>query len=150
MPCYPNIRFSTVLLCAAFFAHAAAPQPTSAPLTAEEFACAPLMSGVKLSPDGRRYAGVINWENDRRGIVVMDTDKGDRVGGLRGSDDIDVSRLFWHGNDRQLFQISKENVYAYGLFSAKVAKPADYIPIAGLDVVSVVGLPPARPDRVLS
>ncbi len=128
-------------------APAAAPLP---PLTIEDFARAPLMSGAKLSPDGKRYAAVVNWENDRRGIVVMDVDAGKRVGGLRGSGDIDVYRVFWHGNDRLLFQISKENVYAYGLFSAPLTKLEDYIPIVGLDVVSVLGQPRARPDRVLS
>ena len=123
--------------------------PAPAPAI-EDFARAPLMSGATLSPDGRHYAAIVSWEDERRGIAVINIDEGKRVGGLRGGGDIDVYRLFWHGDDRLLFQISKENIYAYGLYSAPLADLDGYIPIQGLEWVSIIGQPRARPERVLS
>jgi acetyl esterase/lipase len=131
-------------------APAAAAPPPPPPPAIEDFARAPLMFGATLSPDGRHYAAIVSWEDERRGIAVMNIDEGKRVGGLRGGGEIDVYRLFWQGDDRLLFQISLENLYAYGLFSAPLSDLDAYIPIIGLDVVSVLGRPRSRPDRVLT
>lgn len=152
MPSLLKICFSAAILSTVFLARAADPAPAPSaltPLTVEDFARAPLMSGVTLSPDGARYAATVNWEGDRRGIVVMDINKGKRIGGLRGTTDLDVYNVFWHGNDRLLFQISKENIYAYGLFSAPVSKLESHIAIEEISVLDIIGQPRARPDRLL-
>ena len=118
------------------------------PLSAEELFHAAPLGEARLSPDGRYMGAVVSEGVDSRSLIVYDLKDYSPVA-LRGSADFDVSTFHWTGNDRLVFSMTYEKIYALGLYAAKVARLSDYTPIDKYNVLQIVGIPEDRPGKVL-
>ncbi|MBC8012078.1 MAG: S9 family peptidase [Burkholderiales bacterium] len=114
----------------------------------EDFFGPPYLTGAKISPDGSRLAGIATWKADASGLLLFDIATR-KTSAIEGDDRLDIYQVFWRGNDRLLFSISKDKLYSDGLYSVAPDKLADHIPIRIYDAISLVGLPSARPDRAI-
>jgi acetyl esterase/lipase len=146
--------FSTMLrllvLSVLAFATAAraAPSPPSEPLSAEELFRAATLGEARLSPDGQHMGVVVADQGDSRSLVIYDL-KDYKPTGLRGAGSLDVSTFQWMGNDKLVFSVTQDKLYAWGLYSARLGRISDYTPIDTYDVTQIIGFPEARPGRVL-
>lgn len=140
------LRPLALTLLALAVAARAAPPP--GPLSAEElFRSAPL-GEAKLSPDGRHLGAIVTDKDDVKNLLIYDM-KDYRPSGLRGSGSLDIFSFHWLGSDRVVFSVSKEKVYSFGLYAASIASLFRYTPINEYDGTEVIGVPRARPNRVL-
>ncbi|MGA2018056.1 MAG: alpha/beta fold hydrolase [Opitutaceae bacterium] len=139
-------------LLAAFLAGWSAPAravpPASELLSAEELFRAELLGEARLSPDGRHIGTIVTDEKDLKDLLIVDL--GDyKPLGLRGSGSLEISTFQWLTNDRVLFTVTKEKVYSWGLYSARIDRLDSPLAIDNFDAIRIVGLPDARPGRVL-
>ncbi len=101
-----------------------------------------------LSPDGRKVAGTACWEDDIHGLFVHDLETRETTG-IRGTERLDVYRIYWQDNNRLLFNVSQDKRYSLGLYSAPIDRLSRYIPIRLFDVMDMIGIPRNRPNRAL-
>ena len=129
-------------------ATARAMPPASEPLSAEELFRAAQLGEARLSPDGRHIGTIVTDEKDLKDLLIVDL--GDyKPLGLRGSGSLEISTFQWLTNDRVLFTVTKEKVYSWGLYSARIDRLESPLAIDNFDAIRIVGLPEARPGRVL-
>ncbi len=144
-------RFIAALIFSGAIALPAAYPQTGAPVTplsAEElFRAAPLGEAI-LSPDGRHLGTIITDEKDVKNLLIFDA-KDFKPSGLRGSGSFEISTFEWLGNDRLVFNVLRDKLYSWGLYSADIGRIEHYIPINQFDGTEIIGVPRARPDRVL-
>jgi acetyl esterase/lipase len=122
--------------------------PPVAPLPAEDlFRAAPLGDSA-LSPDGHHLGTIVTDEHDLKNLLIIDT-KDFKPEGLRGSGTFEISTFDWLGDDRVVFNVLKEKLYSWGLYSAELGRLDDYSPINQFDGTEIIGIPRARPGRVI-
>jgi dipeptidyl aminopeptidase/acylaminoacyl peptidase len=120
----------------------------AAPLTAEElFRSAPL-GEARLSPDGRHLGAIVTDEHDLKNLLIFDVADYKPVG-LRGSGSFDISTFHWLGDDRVVFNVSREKLYTWGLFVADIAHLASFSPINRYDATQIIGIPVRRPGHAI-
>jgi acetyl esterase/lipase len=127
----------------------AQPGPAPAPLSAEELFRAAPLGEAALSPDGRHLGTIITDENDSKNLIVFDT-KDFKVSGLRSSKSFEISTFEWLGNEWMVFNVLRDKLYSWGLYSAEIAHMERFIPLNQFDGTEIVGVPQARGDRVLT
>jgi len=134
--------------CAFAWATAAQAASPSGPLTAEELFRATPLGEARLSPDGKRLGTIVTDKDDLKSLLILDL-KDFKPSGLRAYRDFDISTFRWLGDDRVVFSVSKEKLYSWGLYSARLDKLDRFTPIDSYDATQIVGLPLARPGSVL-
>ncbi len=118
------------------------------PLAAENLFRAAPLGQATLSPDGRHLGTIITDENDLKNLLIFDvTDF--KVTGLRGTGSFEISTFEWLGNDWLVFNVLRDKLYSWGLYSTEISHTERYIPINQFDATEIVGVPKARPGRVL-
>jgi len=142
------IRRLLLVSLLAWAASARASPPASEALSAEELFRASQLGEARLSPDGRHIGTIVTDEKDVKDLLIVDV-KDYKPAGLRGSGPLDVSSFNWLGDDRILFTVTKEKMYSWGLFSARIDRLESPMAIDSFDATKIVGLPEARPGRVL-
>jgi len=142
----PRLLVLPVLACA--IAARAAPSRPSEPLSAEELFRAGQFGEARISPDGRHVGEVVADQGDSRSLIIYDV-KDYKPTGLRGNGSFDISTFQWVGNDKLVFSVTLDKLYAWGLYSARLDRISDYTPIDTYDVTQIIGIPEARPGRVL-
>ena len=135
----------------------AEPKPAPAPvrvasspaeLTVEDFFRPPAVVSTKLNPSGTHLALMVaEPKTDSTGLRILDlTTK--RAVGMTGTKVYDIRDLHWVGDERVVFSVTRDNIYATGLLSA----PRDLVRSPKVlnerDVVQVIGTPNARPDNL--
>lgn len=120
------------------------------PLTIEDLFGPAFLRSVNLSPDGTRIAATVDLGDDLSGLLVHDLATKTSVALKSAEDeDKDVYHVYWHGNDRLLFSVSKDKLYAHGLYSVPADKLSEHIPIRLYDAIDLVAQPVSAPDRVV-
>src|ERR1022692_1213509 len=142
------LRLLVLSVLALATAARAAPSPPSEPLSAEELFRAATLGEARLSPDGQHMGVVVADQGDSRSLVIYDL-KDYKPTGLRGAGSLDVSTFQWMGNDKLVFSVTQDKLYAWVLYSARLGRISDYTPIDTYDVTQIIGFPEARPGRVL-
>jgi dipeptidyl aminopeptidase/acylaminoacyl peptidase len=142
----PRLLVLSVLACAV--AARGAPSPLSEPLSAEELFRAGQFGEARISPDGRHVGEVVADQGDSRSLIIYDL-KDFKPTGLRGGGSFDISTFRWVGNDKLVFSVTQDKLYAWGLYSARLDRISDYTPIDTYDVTQIIGVPEARPGKVL-
>lgn len=74
-------------------------------------------SKMCISPDGE-YVVFLYPLGDMMGVATMNIETKE-VNGLRGNSSDDVRSVYWAGNEHIVFNVTKNNMYASGLYSAK-------------------------------
>lgn len=128
-----------------------APKPlaqTPAELTAGDFFRPPAVSVARLNPGGTHLAMMVAEENtDSTGLRVIDLATM-RATGLRGTETHDTYSFHWAGDEKIVFNVIRDNLYATGLFVGHRDRLADAKTINLHDAVEVLGSPRARPDHL--
>lgn len=118
------------------------------PLTAEELFRPTTIGQAELSPDGRHLAAIVADKDDGRSLLIINL-KDRTTTGLRAADRLDVANFRWLGDDRVLFNVSRNKIYSLGLFTAKLDRMDRHYAINSFDVTQIIGVPRNRPGRVL-
>jgi dipeptidyl aminopeptidase/acylaminoacyl peptidase len=129
---------------------AADPPPAGAvaPLTAEELFRAAPLGEAALSPDGLHLGTIVTDEGDRKNLLIFDV-KDFKPSGLRGSGSFEISTFRWLGDDRVVFNVLKEKLYSWGLYTGRIDRMEEFSPINRFDGTEIIGVPRARPGDVI-
>jgi acetyl esterase/lipase len=122
--------------------------PALVPLPAEDvFRAAPLGEAA-LSPDGLHLGTIVMGQNDLQSLMVFDS-KDFKPAGLRGSGSFDIATFRWVGNDRVVFNVLRDKLRSWGLYTGNIDRLDRFGAIDKYDVTSIVGVPRARPERAI-
>lgn len=142
------------LLLAHALASETAAQPGRVPqspteLTVEDFFRPPAIVSARLNPGGSHLALMIHEPaTDSTGLRILDlTTK--HIAGLTGTTLYDIHDLHWVGDERLVFTVTRDNLYAVGLYTSKRDLARTPTVLNERDVVQVLGTPDARPDHLL-
>lgn len=135
---------------------AAAPPPSPAKAFAhpaeipvEHFFRGPALRDPKLNPAGTHVGMLIHEPaKDAHGLMIYALADG-KISGTRGGSEYDVAWFSWAGDDRVVFSVARENLYAWGLYAMKASDSRSIVTLNQYDVVRVLGEPHARPDNLL-
>ena len=107
---YVLLRLAGLLLaCFALAAMSDAPwasEPRAAPPPIDYFTRDDLIGSLRIAPDGRHYAMPVG-NLDSSGLLVVEVDSGNIVGGVRARSDGLIVRVDWVTNERLVFQIAE-------------------------------------------
>jgi acetyl esterase/lipase len=143
----PRIAAAAALACAVA---AFGDGPPTAPLTAEELFRAAPLGKASLSPDGRHLGAIVTDEGDVKSLVIFDLAQKDfKPSALFGAGKFEVVSFDWLDDRRILFSVAKNKVYSWGLYSAGIDDLGRHTPIDIYDAMKIIGVPKARPGRVL-
>jgi dipeptidyl aminopeptidase/acylaminoacyl peptidase len=120
----------------------------AAPIPAEELFRSALLERPALSPNGERMAAVASDEKGTHHLVVLELKTNKRTG-LRGDEEFDIHSFHWADDEHLLFNITREKLYAYGLYVAHCDHLEQGIPLNFSDVTQIIGVPQTRRDRAL-
>ncbi len=126
----------------------APPARALVPLPAEDLFRAAPLGEAALSPDGRHLGTIITDDKDLKNLVVFDTETF-KPTGLRGSGAFEISTFHWLGNDRVVFNVLRDKLYSWGLYSGEIARLDEFTPIDQYDGTEIIGVPKSRPGDVL-
>lgn len=120
-----------------------------AEIPVENFFRAPTLRELKLNPAGTHIAMIVHDpKKDAHGLMIYSVADA-KMSGMRGSDDYDVSSFAWAGDDRLVFSIARDRLYAWGLYAMAVSDRRRIVTLNTHDLVRVLGTPLARPDNLL-
>ena len=86
----------------------------------EDFLKPDFISKARLSPDGK-HISFLTPVGDRMDVCVYDFE-GNNSTRYKGTPGLDVYRSYWCSNERIIFTVTKQNVWAAGLFSVEAGK----------------------------
>ncbi len=121
---------------------------TPAEIPVEYFFRPPSIRGAALNPAGTHVAMMVaDQKRDSTGLMIVNL-ADNTIGGLRGDTTYDVSAYAWAGDDRVVFSLARDNLYAWGLYAMKRDDSRSIVTLNEHDVVEVLGSPRARPDNL--
>ena len=140
-----------LLLLALAPALALAADPTTAhspaELTVRDFFRPPQYASVRLNPAATHLAMLVFEEKtDSTGLRVFEFAT-KKTTGLRGTKTYDMREFRWVGDDQIVFTVSRDNIYASGLYAISRDCASEPRLLNGRDAVQVLGSPKARPDH---
>ncbi len=125
-----------------------APAPSSPDLSVEDLFRPAFFGQAELSPNGKYLAAIQGDDHDVRKLLIVDLATW-KTSTLRGDSDYDVHSFRWLGNDRLVFNLSRDKIYAFGLYSVERERLGRNFPIRLNDATFIVSAPKARPTNVL-
>lgn len=103
----------------------------------------------KLNPAGTHVGMIVHDpKQDAHGLMIYSLADGKRSG-LRGGGEYDVSTFSWAGDERVVFSVAREHLFAWGLYAMSVSDTRRIVTLNRNDAVRVLGTPLARPDNLL-
>lgn len=143
---FARTRLTPCLLLVPLAAGAAA-RPADIPI--EAFFRPPLIRQVTLNPAGTHVAMLVHDPGpDTTGLLIQGLADG-KTTGVKGDKTFDLSSYTWAGNDRLVFSVARDNLYAWGLYAVARDDTRKVTTLNTRDAVQVLGSPRARPDRLL-
>lgn len=150
-PSLQRLFFATLgCVCAAAAEPAPAPPPNRpADIPVESFFRPPALSGAALNPAGTHVGMVIHSaKKDAHGLMLYALADG-KVNGMQGDGEFDVGSFAWSGDDRIVYTVIRDHLYAWGLYTVMRDDPKKITTLNINDVVEVLGSPRARPDNLV-
>lgn len=128
---------------------AASPLPNRpADISVSAFFRPAAFSSPKLNPAGTRVAMLISDPKvDATGLIVQELATG-KLGGFPADQTYDLYSFRWAGDDRIVFSVARDKMYAHGLYSILWDKPAKLATHNRYDALQVLGTPHARPSNL--
>ncbi len=84
---------------------------------------------------------------DATGLIVQELATG-KLGGFPADQTYDLYSFRWAGDDRIVFSVARDKMYAHGLYSILWDKPAKLATHNRYDALQVLGTPHARPSNL--
>lgn len=141
-------RFSLLLLLVVPLELAAADRSDGPRLTIPELFRTPRLHSADLSPRGTCVAGIMGDELGAHHLVILDL-QSEKLSAIRGDTTYDVYAFAWLDEQRLLFNVAQDKLYARGLLVAHRARPGDAYPLISSDVTQLIATPRARPNHAL-
>jgi acetyl esterase/lipase len=125
-----------------------APVPADQPIPAMDFFRPVQMYGPRLNPAGTHIAAFVSGGRDNYDLLVYDMVKKEvnRVGGYV---DRDVYAFTWLTDRRLAFSLSREKLFAEGLFVAEIGRGVEAYPIVQGCVITLLSVPDKDPAKPL-
>ncbi len=122
---------------------------TPAEISISDFFRPPLLTTARLSPSGS-HMGILVYDEktDSTGIRIYDFGT-KKTTGLLGTKVYDLHDFRWAGDDRVVFTVTKDNIYASGLYVAPWDHVERPVTLNLRDAVQIIGSPRERPDHLL-
>ncbi|MFT3868333.1 MAG: alpha/beta fold hydrolase [Nibricoccus sp.] len=124
------------------------PIPANEPIPVVDFFRPRMFTRPKLNPAGTHFAAIFSAGKDRNDLVTMELSTA-KVNRITGGDDYDIADFDWFGDDRILFSIVRDKMYATGLFAAFLDPKKSAYPIQRHNVVIPIGSPRTKPDELI-
>ncbi|MBH0055609.1 S9 family peptidase [Pseudoalteromonas sp. SWXJZ94C] len=124
--------------------------------TIEDFFKNPKFSNLQLSPNGK-YLAVLSPINERKNIVILETDGLKNAKPITKFDDQDINSFSWANDDEIVFTLDSDGNEAFSLYKINVnAKRARVIELVGSKVgssgirsASIVHMLPNDPEHII-
>lgn len=128
----------------------APPSPTSPEqIPIESFFRPAALRSPQLNPSGTHLALLTyDQKSDANSLAILDLSGGPPKG-IRGTSELNLSHFNWVDDDRLVFNVTKDNLYAYGLYVSDRHEPSRLKTLNTRDVVEVLGRPRQRSDNLL-
>lgn len=141
-----------VALCFAVFANA----NVATKLPVEHFFKNPTYSSLQLSPDGK-YMALLSPINDRRNIVIVETDGLKNMRAVTGFDKNDVRGFYWANNKDIVFTFDSDGNEAFSILKVDISKKklkvvqlvGSQVDRSGIRSASTVHSLPDDPDHII-
>ncbi|GHB58472.1 peptidase [Psychrosphaera saromensis] len=135
------------------------PLTTSAQVTqpsVEDFFKNPTFSSLQLSPDGK-YLAVLSPINDRKNIVILETEGLKNAKPVTKFDEQDISGFTWANDNEIVFTLDSDGNEAFSLYKINVhAKKGKVVELIGSKVgasgirsAAIVHMLPNDPDHII-
>jgi acetyl esterase/lipase len=120
------------------------PVPSDQPIPVIDFFRPQLFRNPELNPAGTHFAAIVSGEGDRLDLIAFDlaTKKAERLTGGAG---FDITRYEWLNDKRMLFSLTKDKLYAAGLFAVELGRFSQSYVLQRRNVVVPVGYPKDNP-----
>jgi acetyl esterase/lipase len=119
---------------------AVTPVPADQPIPIVDFFRTHLFTSARLNPAGTHLAALNPNKKDSQNLFVLDLATR-KMEGIGGGDGIDIYDFDWLDDHRLLYRVSRDKLYAYGLFSADVTKLTRTDTLDLRDVAIPIGAP---------
>ncbi len=123
-------------------------QPNTGPLTIEELFRPFSVGQASISPNGRELGAIVRGKDGTQSLLFLDLET-QKTEALKASGDLDVSSFRWVNNREVLFNVTKDKIYASGLYQATLGQLARHRPFNAYDLTHIVGIPRNRPNRAI-
>lgn len=123
-------------------------EPITGPLTIEELFRPAFFGQASLSPNGRWLGTIITSKDTSRNLLFMDLVT-QKTEALKATDELDISSFRWANDSEILFSVSRDKLYAYGLFHARLGQLDRCKAFNAFDLTHIIGIPRDRPNRVI-
>lgn len=127
---------------------AASDQPNTGPLTVEELFRPFSLGQASLSPNGRQLGAIVRDKDDTQSLLFLDVET-QKSEALKAADGLDVSGFRWVNDREVLFNVTKDKIYAFGLYHATLGQLARHKAFNAYDLTHIVGIPRSRPNRAI-
>ncbi len=119
------------------------------PLSVADFFRPPEIISVQLNPAGTHLAmQVFEPKTDSTGLRIIDLAT-KKVTGLSGTKAYDLYSFLWANDEEIIYTLSRDNLYAAGVFLVHRDRTTKSTPLNEGDAVRILGIPRARPDHLL-
>jgi acetyl esterase/lipase len=122
------------------------PVPANEPIPAIDFFRPPVFRSPILNGAGTHFLAIVSTGADRTDGLVYDvaTREMER---FTGGGNHDIAAAGWLDDKRFLFMMTKDKLYAYGLYSAELGKLSRAMVLDPFSVNEVVGVPRSNPSQ---
>lgn len=123
-------------------------QPNTGPLTVEELFRPALLGQTSLSPNGRQLGAIITGKDASRNLLFLDLET-QKTDALKAADGLDIDSFRWVNDSEFLFNVTRDKLYAFGLYHATLGQLARHKPFNAYDLTQIIGIPRSRPNRAI-
>ena len=118
------------------------------PVPTADFFRPPLFTAPKLNPSGSHFAALVSTRDDQTDLMVfhLATKTAQR---LSPGQDLDVRSFHWLNDERLVFSVVKDKIYAAGIFAAELGQFSRAYALQRYNAVELVGFPKNKPSHVI-
>jgi acetyl esterase/lipase len=118
------------------------------PVPTADFFRPPLFTTPKLNPSGSHFAALVSTRDDQTDLMVFNL-ASKTAQRLSPGRDLDVRSFHWLNDERLVFSVVKDKIYAAGIFAAELGQFSRAYPLQRYNAVELVGFPQKNPSHVI-
>ena len=108
----------------------------------------PLITKVRLSPNGESVAGLTPDESDRTSLLLLDYEQKSSAT-IRGTAKYSIRSFHWLSDRYVMYSVTRSKIFVEGLFMVDRTRPAKQIAVNLDQNTAFVGAPRARPGHAI-
>lgn len=124
------------------------PVPANEVIPVMDFFRPRLFTNPELNPAGTHFAAIVSTQDDRLDLMAYDLST-KKIETLTAGGNYDIEGYDWLNDKRLLFSLSREKLYAAGLFAVELGRFSKSHVLQRDNFVSPVGISKANPTQVI-